>query len=390
MASGSSELAGCGGSARSVYFLKANPIPDDGTGPQAIPFAFAETVRRFEGRLQAVNIQVPICAGGRDGLKTEGFGLNDRGFAGYAYRVRAPGWFKFGRKDDPDRIDGGDRARAVARILHTTPLGVMCRHPEIRMALAQDRLAETLNPLLAAPDLIAGEDRLLRDWEVERPGPAAHAAASAKGLAAASPGLPPPTLRMRLAIRLAALRRIDAAAVGREVFSPCPAFFGEPHIAFDLGCSLNFKAGMVRISNSWPNPGTETRSLAWRSDPLLVEAVENRLFPPLASSGQSAAELAGVIAEWTALGPLREFEMSSPLPLFPRTTIYPNGHLPRGFRIRIGPETMIACGGSYLTLAAAGLSPYIAEPFAEYCRSRVGLLEEWSGDVAALVSSKWG
>ena len=91
-----------------------------------------------------------------------------------------------------------------------------------------------------------------------------------------------------------------------------------------------------------------------------------------------------------ALGPLRAFEAANVLPLFPYSTIYPNGYVPRGYRVRIRPESLSPLGGSYLTLAAAGLSPYIATPFDAYCESRQALLKAWMDDVPALAVAKWG
>jgi hypothetical protein len=46
-------------------------------------------------------------------------------------------------------------------------------------------------------------------------------------------------------------------------------------------------------------------------------------------------------------------------------------------------------GGSYLTLASAGLSPYIAEPLLDYCETRRELLETWKRDLLELGIAKW-
>jgi hypothetical protein len=376
--------------AKTIYFLKADPLPDDPFGARAVPFAFAEVVRPGEGRLQAENIQIPICTWTCHGLEIAGTRLRDRQFTGNAYRMPAPGWFKFRNVGDSSPAPEAGAALALERALHTTPLGALCRRPEVRLALAQDRLALALGPMLAVPNLLVCEDRLLRDWDVERPEAASSARASAEALAAANAGLPQGVLDLRLCIHRAALRRLDAAAVGREVFLPCPAYFGEPHIAFSLAGALTFKAGIVRMANSWPRPDTEARSLAWRSDPNMVRQVEARLCPLVSPQCQTTSELAEALQAWQALEPMRAFEASSPLPLFPHATIYPHGYLPRGFRLRIGPETVKACGGSYVTLAAAGLSPYIAEPFDDYCRKHRDLLDAWALDLTGLAASKWG
>jgi hypothetical protein len=329
-------------------------------------------------------------------LRVRGVSLPERTFAGHAYRMPAPAWFQFerGQADIFDPARSGLKnisltPSSIERRLHTTPLGPWCRLPEIRRALAQDKFAATLAPLLGLPDLLAGEDRLLPDWEMERPEAAAAARASAEAIGSAAPGLPPDVLRLRLRLRHAVLRRMDAAAVGREVFLPCPGYFGEPHLAFDLSRGLSFKAGIVRMANYWSKPETEARSLAWRADPELIRAAETRLFPLPSPGPQATERLISTAQAWIALAPLRDFEAASPLPLFPCATIYPDGYVPRGFQIRIKPETMRACGGSYLTLAAAGLSPYIAEPFAKACERHQDLLAQWAEDVTSLAILKW-
>ena len=279
----------------------------------------------------------------------------------------------------------------VVRLLYTTPLGQFCRHPEIATALAQDKLATLISPFLHVPDLLANEHRLLRDWEIERPEPAARARASAAALEQSITESNPAVPELRVRLHLAAHRRIDAAAIGREIYQPCPAFFGEPHVACELPDGLTLKLGPVRMAHYWPKPDSEARSNAWRINPTIIRAVEAALLPLLPPPGPEAGEqFATAAALWLALAPLREFEARSSLPLFPYTTIYPEGYTPRGYRIRIEPATMRSLGGSYLTLAAAGLSPYIAECFHAYCETRRDLLVEWTEDLIALAVEKWG
>ncbi len=279
----------------------------------------------------------------------------------------------------------------VVRLLYTTPLGQFCRHPEIATALAQDKLAALISPFLHVPDLLVNEHRLFRDWEIERPEPAARARASAAGIEQSLAESNPGVRELRVRLHLAAHRRIDAAAVGREIFEPCPAFFGEPHVACELPDKLTLKLGPVRMAHYWPKPDSEARSHAWRNNPMIVCAVETALLPLLPQPSPNADEqFATAAALWLTLAPLREFEGRSSLPLFPYTTIYPEGYTPRGYQIRIQPETMRALGGSYLTLASAGLSPYIADCFHAYCATRRELLTEWTEDLVALAVGKWG
>ena len=295
--------------------------------------------------------------------------------------------------DRPWVPDGsGCEAKALVRMLYTTPLGQFCQLPEVALALAQDRLAATISPLLQIPDFLPNEEQLLRDWEVERPKAAVSAKESAAQLQHEIADMPPAVRSLRVRLRVAALRRIDAAAVGREVFFPCPALFGEPHvIEEELPQGFALKVGISRLAHYWPKPATEARSESWRADPELVWAVERRLLPLLPPPGPRAnEEFAAAAALWLALGPLRDFEAAHVLPLFPYSTIYPNGYVPKGYQIRISHEILSAVGGSYLTLAAAGLSPYIAEPFLAYCESRRSLLTEWLKDLPALVVAKWG
>lgn len=372
-----------------IYLLKSSPAPGDTMDSPVFPFAWAERVRRSDGSLVAENIQVPLAHWEGGAIQVRGFQLPERRFTGYAYRMPAQAWFRPDGKDAPSG-GAGNCPPSLERQLYATPFGRFCRHPEVRMALAQDRLATLLAPLLAIPDLLADEDRLLRDWEVERPEAALLARRSSGELALLNPGLGTAPLTLRIRLRCAALRRMDVAAVGREVFRPCPAYFGEPHIRFELQRGFCLKAGMVRMANSWPRPDTEALSSEWRSDPGLIHAAETLLFP-LPQPGPGSQERFSRAAEaWLALEPMRRFQEQSLLPLFPHATIYPYGHVPRGFRIRISPDSVRDCGGSYLTLAAAGLSPYLADPFHDYCQQRADLLAEWARDVPGLAAEKWG
>lgn len=283
-----------------------------------------------------------------------------------------------------------DESESFARFLHTTPLGQFCRQPEIAWALAQDRLATTITPFLHLPDIFRYEERLLRDWETERPDAAAQARASAALVRAGAGGMTDDARRLRELLHRVAHRRLDAAAVGREVFIPCPPFFGEPHLAQPLRDGLTLKIGIVRMAHYWPKPESELRSQTWRAQPELIRAAESVLFPLLPPPGENEAdEFSAAASLWLALAPLREFEAHKSLPLLPYTTIYPEGYVPRGYSLRIKPETMRALGGSYLTLAAAGLSPYIADPFLAYCDSRRSLLQTWIADLESLAKSKW-
>ena len=370
-----------------IYFLKSEPVSVGTLGESVIPHAYAERVRRVEGKLRAENIQVPIIEWDDRERRMRGRMLSERSFSGLAYRLTQPEWFL----RDGVADDCGIRAAAtdIERWFRLTPLGGLCRQPEVARALAQDRLAATLAPLLALPDLLENEDRLLEKWEIERPEAAAEARISVTAEIAGD--LPHEARTLRARIRSAALRRIDAAAVGREVFLPCPEFFGEPYLDFPLSSDFTLKAGAVRMAHAWPKPDTEALSRDWRGREELVRAVEGRLCPLLPPTGPIDGQtLDEAIKSWLAVAPLREFEARSPLPLFPCETVYPEGYVPPGYRVRIRPETMRSLGGSYLTLAAARLSPYIAEPFHTLCEARRDLLDAWTEDPMALAKMKWG
>jgi hypothetical protein len=371
-----------------IYLLKSEPVPTGPLGEKVVPYACAERVRRVDGKLRAENIQVPIVEWEGQKRRVRGRFLPERSFSGLAYRLPSPEWFAF---------DGGAGARReeqtnpadIERRLQLTPLGRLCRKSEVIRALAQDRLAATLAPFLAVPDLLENEDRLLEKWEIDRPEAFVEARAS---IGAEFDGVPASEARaFRKRVRLAALRRIDATAVGREVFLPCPSFFGEPYLDFELGDGFTLKAGAVRMAHVWPKPDTEALSRGWRGREELVRSVESRLCPLLPPTGSSDDRTWGeTVNSWLAVAPLRDFEARSLLPLFPCETIYPEGYLPPGYRVRIHPETARSLGGSYLTLAAARLSPYIAEPFHALCEARRDLLDAWSEDPMTLAKIKWG
>jgi hypothetical protein len=359
-----------------IYFIKARR-GHGAAGEPAFAFAWAERLRPSEGRLAAENIQVPVVAGGPGAWRLVGRRLPDQSFDGRGFPCGPPKWYA---PDAPAAPASAGASRLEER-LRTTPLGRMCLHPEVRRALAQDRLASSLEPLLRVPDLLDGEDELAAAWRRERPEAAAQADAGAAALAPSASGAAG-VWRRRL--RLAALRRLDAAAVGREVYRPCPAYFGEPYLACAIAPDLSLKAGLVRRMAAWPTPESEARSRAWRADGARVAAVEGRLLPVLAPAADSALD------RWLALAPLREFEARSPWPLFPPATGGPAGPVPAGFRVRIRPETVRELGGTGRTLALAGLSPYLAEPFGDYCETQRELLAAWAQDPAGLALAKWG
>ena len=329
-------------------------------------FAWAERVRQRGDSLEAENVQVAVSFWQEGRWRVRGHTLPDRAFAGYAYRVPAPEWFV--RECPPEaRVTPGSAFTALELRLHTTPLGSMCRNFEVGLALAQDKLAAALTPAVHLPDLLAGEGRLEREWKIERPAIAAQAANAKAAIERRGASWPPEIRQLRTWLHGAALRRLDAMATGREIFAPCAAYFGEPYLPCDLAPGLSLKAGVVRRAEFWPNAEGEARSRAWRADAGLVAAVEARLFPLWPAKVWSDQDFITAAAIWLGTAGLRDFEIHSPLPLFPHSVIFSDGGTPFGFRIRIQPETMRALGGSYLTLAAAGLSPYIAEPFYHYC-----------------------
>ena len=371
---------------RFIYLIKARGARPQESGAELFFSAWAERVWRSDGQLRAENIQVPVVSRKDDGWRMEGRRLPDRTFAGQAYTCRAPAWYA-AEAPAPPVVGEGSGSRALGESLRTTPLGRMCLHSEVRRALAQDRLAAALEPLLRLPDLLEGEDRLAEVWRVARPEAAAQAAAAGAALRSGDGGAEERSWHQRL--RTAALRRLDAAAVGREIYRPCPAFFGEPYLPFAVRTDLTLKAGLVRDMRTWPDSEREAQSAAWRADAACVAAVEDRLLPGL-GPGRPRGGADSSLAAWLALAAVRAFETRSPWPLFPRATALATEAPPAGFVVRIQPETMRNLGGSYRTLASAGLSPFLAQPFAEYCETRRDLLAAWSEDGPGLALARWG
>ena len=280
----------------------------------------------------------------------------------------------------------------LARLLYAARWGNLRRHPEIAEALAQDRLAATLTPWLRVPDLFGCEHRLFRDWQVERPEAAAFAQESAAAIEVECAGMAKEVLQLRLLIHLTAHRRIDAAAVGREVFLPCAPFFGATPIS-SASCRRDSPLRSepcawrtIGPSPIWrPGAGFGGRITNWCKRWNEASFPSYRRPAPTRRSSSGRRQRCGL-----RLKPLRDFEARSSLPLFPYSTIYPDGYCPRAYKIRIPAETMRRLGGSYLTLAAAGLSPYIADPFLAYCDTRKELLAEWTEDLVGLAIGKWG
>jgi hypothetical protein len=365
-----------------VHFLKT-ALPGGGYG-----YGYAERLRPLAEGFWAEAIAVPGVERTAQGWTIRPIRLADRVFTGLAYRLARPAWLRQADLSGPVPEEA-EVIRRAARLLCTTAFGAFCSLPEVRLALAQDRLAAALAPVLAIPDLLVHEDVLAQDWLAARPEAAAAAQAEADATAAPLAAGGPALCRWRRRIRLAALRRLDAAAVGREIFAPGPALLGEAYAPASAAEGWTIRAGLVRSAQYWPAPETEARSRAARSNPALVRAVELGLFPWMPEPAETAP-FAQAWEEWAAAASLREFEGQGPMPLFPnrlgRTESWP----PAGFSVRIGPQTLAKMGASRHSLAAAGLCPLIADPFRRYCAAARDLLAEWSADVPALVAAKWG
>jgi hypothetical protein len=83
-----------------IYFAKANPVLGDPLGQPVVPFAYAETVRRVDGRLRAMNVQTALPSWEEGELRLHSHRLPDRDFCGFAYRMPAPAWFVRSRPSD--------------------------------------------------------------------------------------------------------------------------------------------------------------------------------------------------------------------------------------------------------------------------------------------------
>jgi len=368
--------------ARLIYFLKL-PSPDGNHRR-----GFAERICPLAAGFRAEAVAVPRIDSAANGRRILRHRLADRDCTGHWHRVLRPDWFEPEGAAEPSSGRPEAQRRQGAQLLCTTALGRLCAHPEVRLALAQDRLATELAPALAMPDFLAHEDELGRSWAAVRPEAAASARAAAAAMAVAEGGSNGFARGWRRRIRLAALRRIDAAAVGREVFAPAPELLGEPYAAIAGPKGWTIKAGAVHAAHYWPDPESERRSEAARADEELVQAFERILCPWLPPSG-GEPNFGSALAAWSALAPLREFELRSSFPLFPYRLQTANGAPPPGFSVRIRPTTVADCGGSTHTLAAAGICPFIANPFREHCVTEARRLEQWASDLPALVTAKW-
>ena len=366
-----------------VYFLKA-PLPGGGYG-----YGYAERLRPLAGGVWAEGVTVPRVERTALGWTIRPLRLPDRNLDTWGYPLARPAWIRPAPAGERPLEEAEILRRRAARLLCTTPFGAFCAMPEVRLALAQDRLAAELAPVLAIPDLLVHEDALFQAWQHARPEEAAEAQAAADAIAAELAASSPSIRHWRRRMRLAALRRLDAATVGREVFAPGAALLGEAYAPVAGPKEWIIKAGIVRTAQYWPTPETEIRSRAARTDEALVRAVELALFPWNPEPGE-AAPFARAWEEWAAAASLRACEAREPMPLFPtrlgRTEHWP----PAGFSVRIGPETLSRAGASRHSLAAAGLCPLIADPFRRYCAAAQDLLAEWAADLPALVAAKWG
>ncbi len=259
----------------------------------------------------------------------------------------------------------------------TTALGAVYEHPAIRNALTQDAAIRVLVPFIATPDYLEGEDALIEAWGAQRPEAFARARAAADALAALYEGAKHgPT---RLLLRLAAHRKLDATATGSEVFRRHPALAGLPYFVERIG-ELRVKIGAVhRASYGIAANAPKISPLA--EETSCIEGIERAILPfvPPGKARNIGATWDACCQLWRDMAPLRTFEAESKLLLLPNAAIgglvFPPGQPPPGYRERITAADVESLGLEWEDIIRIGISPYIADPVADYLAAHPKLLE---------------
>lgn len=280
-----------------------------------------------------------------------------------------------------------DPAWRARLLLATTRLRVLFSLDDIRRALTHDALMNEITPILRTPDFLEHEASLVAEWCEERPEAAAVATASAAKLehACRRAGISREAEEYRLRLHLAAHRRLDAAMVGDEVCSPCHWLLGEPHIDVELSDGPPLKVGCTRLANYYGSAAKSAASIRRLGNKDLVVEVERALFPLTPDDGD-LVKFDRAFTHWREMDPMRRFEMSQKYPLFPRSLPLPfsRGEPPPGYLLRFDVQKLQEVGADLSTVSMAGISPYIAEPFAAYCREHAVRLEELAKDIGRL------
>lgn len=272
------------------------------------------------------------------------------------------------------------------QLLLATKLGEYFKHPEMTMALAQNVFLERILPFVRMPDVLVDEERLVDEWTTTRGAATRRSKEYGQELEARFRGLPFEAIHCRIILGLAAYRKIDAAVVGSERFYACPLFMGESYMLCKSTAGLSIKAGLVRTANYWPNPETDASSEKLLSDRELVYEIERMLLPFVPPAGENNEKQLwlDLYKMWRAVEPLRKFEQTNKLPLFPEKVYWEAPTIPAGYQWRIQPETMAKLGMNIEDLITAGISPYISTVFAEFCAARQHLLAEIAEDPLTL------
>jgi len=267
----------------------------------------------------------------------------------------------------------GDLVWRSRLLLTTTRLRELFLLPTVRTVLAQDALAAQVEPLLRTPDLLRNEPILLREWAEARPDAAALARTAGSRMEKECAGWPDDARRYRVLLRLATYRRLEAASLGSEVRERCPWWLGETSWTTTLADGLPFSIGAPRIANYYPNQIDEKVSLARLQRPEIVDEAERALFALVAAPAFPTA-----FAAWRELEPLRRFEEQQSLPLFPRCAPWPGGKPPPGYQWRVQLEELGPLGLDVSALILAGIAPYAAPAWLEYCRRHPDQIARWN------------
>ena len=272
-----------------------------------------------------------------------------------------------------DVIEGG--AEVVARyLLRATPMGAFLRNPSVIKMLAEDRVLRDFMPWVHVVRPMEGEEQLIRDWAEARPNIHAPLLSIAHHELASFAAVDDEGSRLRIMVRLAAYRRLDAAYCGEQVFAKSPELGGEPYFHVLVpGLADPMRVGVVSSARYVGDPKKDAEILEICRNAEAISAVEDAIAGcvPFEDTPNAWAKTVNNLA---AANAMRSWERSNKTSLLAHGWWFDVMNLPEGIVLRRGASQLLHdCGheGPLLIMRQLGISPFIAEVGQGYLDSQM-------------------
>ncbi len=277
---------------------------------------------------------------------------------------------------------------ATARyILRASPLGAFVRDHRVRHLIAEDRVFAGISPWIQVVSAMDGEEKLLEAWAAARPQIYQPLRAKAEKDLSEFVPFTGAGLRLRMTIRMAAYRRLDAAYCGRQTFGRTPELGSETYFFVrSPGLPQPIKVGTVISAVYEGDPKRDRELLEICGDTANVLPIEHAIsgcFP----SEDTVPAWCDVAAIWDAVAPLREWERSSKLSNIPNGWWFDVLAVPSGILMRPKAADLLAeigHEGGLILLNRLGVCPFASAPakiFLESRSSQVTALSREDGTV---------